>query len=97
MRLMIRSSLLLLAGRDEEGYEVGAAAERAMAETGLHLATLWPTADVPAIDLSTADPVLVAALGTGRERTREAALDHAIVIADGLAAGSRVGRPTTYD
>ena len=91
------SSLLLLAGRDEEGYEVGAAAERAMAETGLHLATLWPTADVPAIDLSTADPVLVAALGTGRERTREAALDHAIVIADGLAAGSRVGRPTTYD
>jgi non-specific serine/threonine protein kinase len=82
------SSLLLLAGRLEDAYAVGAAAERAVAETGLHLASLWPTPKLPVIDLGTSDPALLAAARRGRAWTREVALEQALVIASELVGGS---------
>ncbi len=81
------SGILLLAGRTEEAYLTGAAADRAVAETGLRLASLWPTASMPSPDRGTMDPVLLAAVSRGQALTREQALDHAIALADALAAG----------
>jgi tetratricopeptide (TPR) repeat protein len=79
------SSLLLVAGREEEAYALGAAAERATAETGLHIASLWATPTMITPDLAGATGRLGAAVERGRALTREAALDEAIRIADELA------------
>lgn len=85
------STLLLLAGRAEDAYAMAAAATRAVAETGLHLATLWPTAASPTPDPETTDPDLRAALERGRAWSREDALDTAIAQSDDLAAGQQGG------
>jgi predicted ATPase/class 3 adenylate cyclase len=87
LSLSAMSSLLVLAGRPADAYAVGAAAERAIAETGLHIASLWPTPSTPSIDPLTTDSTLVAAMDRGRARSREEALDDAIVLADTLASG----------
>jgi tetratricopeptide (TPR) repeat protein len=83
------SSLLLLAGRPTEAYAVAAAAQRAIAETGLHIATLWPNSAVVVPDLDLATGELATAVERGRAWTREQALDEAIRIADGMAAAPR--------
>ncbi len=87
------SSLLLIARRDEDAFALGAAAERATAETGLHIASLWATPSMPVADLAGATGRLREAADRGRALTREAALDEAIRIADALASappGTRV-------
>jgi hypothetical protein len=79
------ASTLLLAGRTVDAHAVRGAATRAMAETGLHLATLWPD-DFPAPDDHPADPELAAAVELGASWTREAAVDRALELAHELAA-----------
>jgi predicted ATPase len=88
------ASLLLDAGREDDAYALAAAAERASAETGLHLASLWPSQSVRVPDLEHAEGALRAAADRGRAWTREEALDEAIVIADELAAGPPGAPPT---
>ncbi len=80
------SSLLLLAGRPEDAFAVGAAAARAVAETGLHLASLWPTASLAVPDLDQATGALAEAAARGRSWSREHGLDETIRLADELAA-----------
>ncbi len=84
------SSLSLIAGRDEDGYAIGAAAMRTISETGLHLATLWAAGDMPLVDFATGDPVLRAAIDRGRAWTREEGLERSIALSDRLA-----GEPIT--
>ena len=79
-------SLLLRAGRTELAFAIGAAADRAVSETGLHLASLWPTESFPFPDLEHADGPLLDAANRGRAWTREQAVDEAIRLADELAA-----------
>lgn len=81
------SSLLLIAGRDEDAYMLGAAAERATAETGLHIASLWATPSMQVPDLAGATGPLRAAMDRGRALSREEALEQALAIAGVLAAG----------
>ena len=65
------SSALLASGREEAAYQVGAAADRAVSETGLRLALLGPTTDgEPFPDRDTTDPRLQAAAAVGRSWTR---------------------------
>jgi predicted ATPase/class 3 adenylate cyclase len=85
------SSILLMAGRPADGYAVGAAARRSIAETGLHIASLWPTSDIPTPDPDPADPVLRAAARDGAGWSRDEAADRAIALADELAATSPGG------
>jgi Tetratricopeptide repeat len=85
------STLLLLAGRTEDGYAVGGAARRAVAETGLHLATLWPTMDVPLADPDTPDPALRAAAARGAAWPRAEAVAQAMRLARELAGHSSAG------
>jgi len=80
------SSLLLVAGRREDAFAVAAAAARATAETGLHIATLWPSASLTVPDVEHADGVLAEAAARGQAWSREQALDETIRIADELAA-----------
>ncbi len=72
------SSCLLMVGRAEDGYAVGGATRRLVAETGLHLATLWPTAEVPVADPETADPGLRAAWESGAGWSRDEAVERAL-------------------
>jgi predicted ATPase/class 3 adenylate cyclase len=81
------ASLVLLAGRDEDAYALGAAAERATAETGLHLATLWPARSMRIPDIAGARGPLLEAAERGRAWSRDEALEAAIAIADDLASG----------
>jgi tetratricopeptide (TPR) repeat protein len=80
------SSLLLAAQRMEDAYALGAAAERAVAETGLHIASLWPSPSLKVPDTAHAEGELREAVERGRGWTREEALEVAIAIADDLAA-----------
>jgi hypothetical protein len=80
------ASLLLLAGHDEDAYTLGAAAERAVAETGLHIASLWPARSIRVPDTAAATGSLREAVERGRAWSREEALEAAIAIADDLAA-----------
>jgi len=82
------STALLIAGRSEDGYAVGAATRRIIAETGLHLASIWPSGQIPIADPDTADPVLRAAAATGAGWTRDEAVERAIALAADLAGGS---------
>jgi predicted ATPase/class 3 adenylate cyclase len=82
------SSALLLAERPRDAYAVGAASRRAVAETGLHIATLWPSSDIPLVDPDTAVPELRTAAAEGAAWSREEAFERAIALADELAAGS---------
>jgi predicted ATPase/class 3 adenylate cyclase len=91
------ASFLLLLGRDEDGFAVGAAADKAVAETGLHIANLWAGPALPMPDLASDDPALRAAVERGRSWTRDQALETAIRMADAIANGSagRAGTPLT--
>ncbi len=84
------SGLLLAAGRTEDAFAVAAAAARAIAETGLHLANLWPTAALAVPDLEQATGTLAEAAARGRAWSREQGLDQTIRMADDLAAGPQV-------
>jgi predicted ATPase/class 3 adenylate cyclase len=79
------STLLLMHGRVVDAYDVGGATARIVAETGIHLASLWPAEEVAVIDPDTADPVLRDALAAGGARTRQEAVEHALVLTDEIA------------
>ena len=85
------SGLLVLAGRPEDAFAVGAAAARAVAETGLHLASLWPTASLAVPDPDQATGALAEAAARGRAWSREHGLDETIRLADELAATAARG------
>ena len=87
------ATLLLIDHRDADGYEVGGAAQRLIAETGLHLATLWPTDDIPTVDPETASEDLRAAFERGRAWSREEAVERSLVLIDALAEGPPEGPP----
>ncbi len=92
------ASMLITAGRNEDAVAIGSAAERAITETGLHLAGLWPTASFRMPDTHPADPAGRAAAERGRSWTREQALDEAIRLCDevaGVPAASPDGPATT--
>ena len=83
--LSATSSMLLLVDRPVDGYEVGGAASRLVAETGLHLVNLWPSDDIPIVDPDTADPELRAAISRGRAWSRDEAVERAIRYAAEIA------------
>jgi predicted ATPase/class 3 adenylate cyclase len=85
-------SVLLLSGRTADAYRVKGAADRLIAETGVRLAQLGVTREVPAPDASTSDPELVDALEVGRGWERSEAVDHAVALADAIARGE-IGVP----
>jgi predicted ATPase/class 3 adenylate cyclase len=78
-------TLLLMAGRAEDAYEVGGAARHAVAETGLHLASLWPTGRVPMVDPDTTDASLRDALARGASWPRPVAVSEGRRLARELA------------
>jgi predicted ATPase/class 3 adenylate cyclase len=80
------SSMLLLAGRIEDGYAVGAAGRRTIAETGIHLATLYPSGSVPMADPDTTVPELRVAADRGATWSRDRAVDESLRLATELAA-----------
>jgi predicted ATPase/class 3 adenylate cyclase len=82
------SSALLMAGWTAEAYAMGGASNRAVAETGLHLAALWPDTVFPIPDFETADPTLRAAIAKGDGWSREEAVERALTAIDMVAAGS---------
>ncbi len=84
------STTLLLLHREVEAYEVGGAAKRLVAETGLHLAALWPADDIPMVDLDTSDAALRAALARGGSWSRDEAVERTIAFAESIADGSPV-------
>jgi predicted ATPase/class 3 adenylate cyclase len=79
------ASLLLASGRIRDGYALGAAARRATSETGLHIASVWPTEDLRIPDPETADPDLRAAAAEGVAWSRDEAVERAIRLAGELA------------
>jgi len=85
------SSMLLMADRTPDGYAVGAAAQRAIAETGIHLATLYPSGSVPVADPDTQDPALRAAASRGAAWPRAQAVTEGMRLAAELA-GSGITR-----
>ena len=85
LTLSATASLLLMTGRTIDAIELGAAAARATAETGLHIANLWAGPSQPAPDLASTEPGHPEAAARGRAWTREEALDRAIALMDELA------------
>ena len=83
--LAAMSTILLLAGRLSDAYEMAGAARRAAADTGVQLATQWPGELFQAPDEDTTDPALRAALETGAAWTTEAATDRAQALGEELA------------
>ncbi len=83
------ASMLLMGGRPTDAHAVGAAARRAIAETGLHIANLWASSDTPTPDpeAEAADPALRAAAEEGASWSREDALDRTIALVEELAEG----------
>jgi tetratricopeptide (TPR) repeat protein len=84
------ASALLLAGEAIDAYRVKGAADRLIAETGVRLAQLGVTAEVPTPDASTSDPALIEALEEGRRWERSEAVDRAVALADAIAGGEIV-------
>ncbi len=82
------SSALLMAGWTAEAYAMGGASRRAVAETGLHLAALWPDTIFPIPDFETTDPTLQAAIAKGEGWSREESIDRALTAIDVVASGS---------
>ncbi len=87
------SMLLLVDGRTEDGYAVGAAARRSVAETGIHIAALWPADKVPVADPDTTDPALRAAAARGAGWSRPEAVVEALRLARDLAGELEAGAP----
>ena len=79
------STSLLLSDRADDAYRIGGAGRRLIAETGSHLATLWPSNDVPMIDFGTTDPALLAFLAEGASWTRADAVARAQALATSVA------------
>ncbi len=86
--LAAMSSILLLAGRRADGHAIGGAARLAIAQTGLHLAALWPGETFPMPDYQSADPAAAEALAEGETWSREEAVARALAAADAIAAGT---------
>jgi predicted ATPase/class 3 adenylate cyclase len=86
--LAAMASILLLAGRPADGHAVGGAARLAIAQTGLHLAALWPGETFPLPDYDSTDPVLMAALAEGASWPRDEAVVRTLAFADAIAAGT---------
>jgi hypothetical protein len=82
------SSALLMAGWTAEAYAMGGASRRAVAETGLHLAALWPDTIFPIPDFATTDPTLQAAIAKGEGWSRDESVDRALTAIDVVASGS---------
>ena len=85
------STSLLLSDRRDDAYRIGGAGRRLIAETGSHLATLWPVNDVPMIDPDTTDPELLALLAEGASWTRADAVARAQVLATTVAGDPPAG------
>jgi tetratricopeptide (TPR) repeat protein len=82
------ATVLLMQGREVEGYEIGGAARRLISETGLHLATLWPASEVPTPEPDTASAELQAAFARGNAWTRDEVVERSLALADTLASGA---------
>ena len=82
------SSALLMAGWTAEAYAMGGASRRAVAETGLHLAALWPDTIFPIPDFETTDATLRAAVAKGEGWSREESVERALTAIDVVAGGS---------
>jgi len=82
------ASILVLHGRLVEGHAMGGAANLAIAQTGVHLAALWPGTVFPEPEVAPTDPVLAAAVAEGAAWSRDEAVDRALAFADAIAAGS---------
>ncbi|HEY4189182.1 MAG TPA: hypothetical protein VGM28_02065, partial [Candidatus Limnocylindrales bacterium] len=82
------STMLLITDRRADAYRIGGGARRLIAETGIHLATLWPTEDVPQVDPDTSDPDLSAAYAEGASWSREETVANALAAAADVAGGS---------
>ena len=82
-------SLLLIAGRTADAYRVAGAARRVIAESGVHLAALWPADLFLLPDPETADPDLRTALAEGAAWASEEAVARAIALADEAAGAPR--------
>jgi len=78
-------TLLLLAGRELDGYRVAGCSRRIAAESGIHLASLWPASLFRLPDPDTTDPVLAAALAEGDSWSRDEGVARVIELADSLA------------
>jgi predicted ATPase/class 3 adenylate cyclase len=89
------SSLLLVSGRIDDAHALGAAARRGIAETGIHLASMWPTDNLPLPEPDPSEPGALAAAAEGATWSRDEVLDRGIALADELAAGEPGGPPTT--
>ncbi|HEX5828657.1 MAG TPA: adenylate/guanylate cyclase domain-containing protein [Candidatus Limnocylindrales bacterium] len=87
------STALLMTGRPLDAYAIGGAAARAVAESGTHLANLWPGAIFAVPDLDTTDPVLREAIARGRAWPRDEAVDRAVDLLDRVAAGTIEAEP----
>ena len=83
--LTASASLLLMAGRAPDAYAAGAAAGRVVAETGVHLASLWPREAFSAPDPDPADPELAEAARAGAGWTREEAAERILAALDEVA------------
>ncbi len=79
------STMLLLEGREEDGYLVAGAERRLIAETGIHLASRVPIGGQPVTDPDTTDPVLRAALIDGAGWSREDTVEHTLAFLDSIA------------
>jgi predicted ATPase len=79
------SILLLTQGREAEGYRLGGAERRLVAETGLHISSRVPMPGLAVIDPDTTDPALRQALAEGAALTREEAVDLTIAALEELA------------
>jgi predicted ATPase/class 3 adenylate cyclase len=87
------SSVLLMAGRPFDGHAMGAAAQRAIGETGFYLAGLWPGETFPMPDLGATDHELRRAIAEGDAWTREDAVARALTALDEIAAGALEPEP----
>ena len=77
--------MLLMVGREVEGYRLAGAERRLVAETGLHLASRVPVPGMPMIDSETTDPALRAALAEGAAWTREEAFEQTLALTESVA------------
>jgi predicted ATPase/class 3 adenylate cyclase len=79
------STMLLMVGREVEGYRLAGAERRLVAETGLHLASRVPVPGTAMIDWDTTDPALRAALDEGAAWTRDEAVEHTLALTESVA------------
>ncbi len=81
------STMLLMLGREADGYRLAGAERRLVAETGLHLASRVPIPGMPTVDPDTTDPELRAALEEGAAWTRDEAVEHTLALEEARGRG----------